>query len=75
MTTATLKKKSEVKLKPCPFCGGKAKLKDFSAEGRYVDYRIVCTVCPVKMEGWGQANKLTREAAVIAWNRRTPEVE
>ena len=48
-------------LKPCPFCGGKAKV--FDDAGSYV---IWCESCP----GGVEDNYLTEDEIVLAWNRR-----
>lgn len=38
------------KLKPCPFCGHDARLKDYTdREYGFDDYRIECTNCSCKM--------------------------
>lgn len=60
-------------LKPCPFCGGIARIcdhkfyngktKDFS----YHNYGVKCIVCFAQI--WQFYN--TKEEAVDAWNRRT----
>lgn len=52
---------SEIKLKPCPFCGGEAELfRDYM--GWYV---IECTAC-----GNGTLHFAKSDGAVNAWNRR-----
>lgn len=56
------------KLKPCPFCGGKAfliKSKDFT--GRSI-YQVYCPATTVQAKTtWFD----TEKEAVEAWNRRT----
>ena len=49
-------------LKPCPFCGSKAKLTTLSGEPA-----IACTLCPAIMLGGSVAGKLD---LVIVWNHR-----
>ena len=51
-------------LKPCPFCGGKAKSK-----GYQIGFRVMCPEC-------GGRAKLfsTAEEAIEAWNRRADNV-
>lgn len=52
---------NEVKLKPCPFCGGKAK-----AFGVYGNYGVMCKECDAVI-----ANAGTDDDAAKAWNERT----
>lgn len=63
------------KLKPCPFCGGKAELV-MCDNGEIPQIR--CSSCLALM-GWhcgctsalkGQLNFDTKEEAITAWNRR-----
>ena len=58
---------SEIKLKPCPFCGGEAALQtaQFGAE-KESRYRIKCTKCPVEI-GW---DYYSIEGCTVIWNRR-----
>lgn len=52
----------EYELKPCPFCGGEAKVVDqFYVSARYV----ICEHC-----GATSSWCLTNEQAVKSWNRR-----
>ena len=69
------------KLKPCPFCGGRAcPAMSFSSDGtrEHITYAIVCTSCdtgifrPRRDEAW-VAYESVEEAAEV-WNKR-PEVE
>lgn len=51
-------------LKPCPFCGGEAKVK-FEKDGKWRWFYVQCRSCGVKTEHlWSQ------KAAVNAWNDR-----
>lgn len=57
------------KLKPCPFCGGEARMA--TQEGRPVHHFVSCVNC------LASSNSLiphgdTKEDAIAAWNRRTP---
>lgn len=60
----------EIKLKPCPFCGGKG-VEILEAENKYLYYRYMaqCQKC-------GANAKLgrTKEEARKAWNRRAEAV-
>lgn len=52
-----------VELKPCPFCGGKAKAdKEFLGT-----WKVRCKNCPCDM---GRYWFYTKQKAIIAWNRR-----
>ena len=64
---------SEIKLKPCPFCGGKAAL--FVDDG----IRVICTECRASSQVLkdmlsikGVAGNAT-ETVIEAWNRRADE--
>ena len=48
-------------LKPCPFCGGEAKLK----EAEYLGVFIVCSKCGTKT-----SYRLSRSLVVKMWNNR-----
>lgn len=68
---------SEIKLKPCPFCGGEAKLSKFTMRESVKDQhgifpgkeypvcRVVCTSCGTRTAQWD-----SEEEAIAAWNRR-----
>ena len=51
-----------MKLKHCPFCGGKAGILDFSSFME--QYTIGCTHCGVHFV------TLTKDKAIEVWNRR-----
>lgn len=65
----------EIKLKPCPFCGGKAEI----CKDNYNNYLVSCccgVIMGVELEdgcelvdGW-RATFNTMEEAIEAWNRR-----
>ena len=50
------------KLKPCPFCGGKAK---FSEDKDYQIYSVNCTECDAGTNSYG-----IKRDAIDAWNKR-----
>ena len=52
-----------MKLKPCPFCGGEAKIGSTDIFG----FEVRCTVCPCDV---GRYWFVKKEEAVTAWNRR-----
>lgn len=53
-------------IKPCPFCGGSAKVGHEKYYQPRVSRRIICTVC-FSSSGWYR----TEEEAIEAWNRRS----
>lgn len=61
----------EIKLKPCPFCGGNAVMMENRAEGVAPSYRVACSTVgcwcmgPMPHNRWG-----TEKAAARVWNRR-----
>ena len=56
----------EIKLKPCPFCGGKASLNDNSS----CSY-VHCEKCGATGESFNMSKKYSSdEKAAEAWNRR-----
>lgn len=58
------------KLKPCPFCGGEAKI--FTAQfGKEAEarYTVRCSDCPAEI-GW---EYFSAEACTIMWNRRAKD--
>ncbi len=63
---------SEIKLKPCPFCGGEVKLDHVDNEF----YMVCCDNCSSATSfGYtykdGTARDATRAETVKAWNKRT----
>ena len=53
-------------LKPCPFCGGEAKLSFYNnAECTYVCHYVRCTKCRATT-GCEASSKV----AIVSWNRR-----
>lgn len=59
---------SEIKLKPCPFCGGEAKVG--YAINDYNRWGVSCNICGCVVEvGFGEYDD-TPEEAIKAWNRR-----
>ena len=59
---------NDIKLKPCPFCGGKAQYCERPSEEFGVESAIICEGCGV-MFMTGDIND-AREQIVKKWNRR-----
>lgn len=57
----------EIELKPCPFCGGKAKKCSNIYKGIRL-YSVICMSCCCGTTDFGYINK-----AIEAWNRRSKE--
>ena len=65
------------RLKPCPFCGGKASIRQTtpltggtSRETGYGGYFVMCDWCMTSSNNYS-----TEQAAAEHWNRRTHEGE
>ena len=64
--------------KPCPFCGGKAKIDKIRHSGGfgegYDNWLIKCEECPAKMEiaadNFYEREYYTEEEAIAMWNNR-----
>ena len=55
----------KTKLKPCPFCGGKAEMLSYSEH----EWLVYCKECDGMVEKWRE----TEEEAMEQWNRRVKE--
>lgn len=55
---------SEVRLLPCPFCGGEAEMLNYSEN----EYLVTCTECSGMVEKW----RKTEAEAIEQWNKRKP---
>lgn len=62
---------SEIKLKPCPFCGGKVYIDNEDCYGyEHIDFFVHCDNCSLQ---FGFASQFeTEEEAAKAWNTRKP---
>ena len=56
-------------LKPCPFCGGAAKLEKMGWP-----HHVFCTECFAKVTGRG-TDKEGEQDAIMRWNRRANDDE
>lgn len=61
---------SEIKLLPCPFCGGTAKVRGEKFYQPNVRRNVICTKC-FSSGGWYK----TEEEAIEKWNTREPMQE
>jgi Lar family restriction alleviation protein len=57
-------------LKPCPFCGGEAKLTIRAFSRRDVSCKVSCPRCQVYMVRIGNDADDSVEMAIFAWNER-----
>ena len=58
-------RRSELKLKPCPFCGGNRLFLSSPVTTRKQEWDVHCLGCSLK-----SPKHDTRTAAIAAWNRR-----
>lgn len=63
--------KDQPKLKPCPFCGGKAELCYHDHLCMPIEYRVYCSKCKIHTQG----NLGKPDTEVKAWNKRSKEVK
>lgn len=63
---------SDLQLKPCPFCGGKAEF--IRTPARYVPWGAGCSSpdC-IAYTGYGMRLFQSKDGATAAWNRREEE--
>lgn len=63
---------SMTQLKPCPFCGGRAKYVDLGDPDDFSDWDVECTKCGIVMicPGKEEGCTTTKREAKAAWNRR-----
>lgn len=61
----------EIELRPCPFCGGAAKISEHVFHKMKNTYGVACTYC--KTQGWQFYE--TPEQAARRWNKRTGKGE
>ena len=66
---------SQINLKPCPFCGSKAKIKNMRCAEDAVETWVECTGCLCSTDRIEDAYS-DSEAAASLWNdRRAPSTE
>lgn len=77
----------EIKLRPCPFCGGKAKFRIFEHNAMAYKYQIECDKCGATNNEVGLTTLLFEKDGSIntiqddrwkladAWNRRAKDAE
>lgn len=63
----------KTKLKPCPFCGGRARLERCRIADNASIYWVHCLTCKAQTEtvnnSWANT-KIAKAKAIAAWNRR-----
>ena len=63
---------SNLKLKPCPLCGGEAIIEEEELHwDNYYSYTITCANCGVTISGEEETKEDAIESAIDQWNRRT----
>lgn len=65
---------TETKLKPCPFCGGKAIMHYETTLDGLPRIEIICTNCPINL-GYIVVTKEGTEDIVALWNTRAGETK
>lgn len=76
-----MREEMQIELKPCPFCGGDARVyykMDIGIptgdNGHKVSVRCENTLrCGAKIEKWAAKKEWARNSAVEAWNRRADD--
>lgn len=64
------------KLKPCPFCGSKAKFEGgYISVGKRTMFHIVCTNKACGLDAMWYGSEFSRKQQLIRWNHRESEVE
>ena len=53
-------------LKPCPFCGGEARMQYHKIDGCKKTYGVVCLKCMIQFDTFF----LLKEEAIKAWNHQ-----
>ena len=58
-------------LKPCPFCGGEVRIREYK-NVEFLVYKSDCFLVQCDGCGCGTSYELTEQSAIAAWNRRVP---
>lgn len=64
------RKMSEIKLKPCPFCGGEAVFERDRIAGIYCVECANCKCMTTFQFDFGEGEEASRKKAADVWNRR-----
>ena len=82
MTDVEVKSNMIKQLKPCPFCGGKAHIRNVTENDGYVHYETVCVLCEDcgaqsvrKISDGYYGCYCSYEEIAELWNRRVKESE
>ena len=76
------RKRINEQLKPCPFCGGKAHIRNVTENDAHVHYETVCVLCEDcgaqsirKISNGYYGKQCSDEEIAELWNRRVKESE
>ena len=58
------------RLKPCPFCGGEAELRQYDVDADNRWWYVACYTCGISMDPLFWNSGQTREETIMKWNRR-----
>lgn len=72
MKTNTMMKNDDIKLKPCPFCGGEAVIQSVIKNDNLQHFYVSCSKCEIGMPM--RRASLSRARVAGIWNTRYDEL-